>query len=420
MKKMFCILMGMLLLAGVCAGQSLDGKKIAVEAGDQASVLCPVAIPLESAAPEGTIQVVDTKSGEVCPATVADGQLVFVVKKLEPKQKATFQVKVLKEKAAPKVDIKKADDTKADIVINGEHFTTYNYSNDARKPYLWPVYCEGNASITRDWPMDPNANPDVEHDHVHHKGIWTSYGDLNGVDCWGEEGDRAGFQNSDEVTFGSGDAFGWIKAKNTWQDKEHKPVIAEEREYRFYDTPASGRLFDVKVTFTAAYGDVKFTDTKEGGILAFRIRPEMQENFRYIVGKGPDGKNKFEVAKNGIITNASGATGMAGCWGKPSPWCDYSGPIKGVGMRGIAAFDNAQNLRFPTCWHVRDYGLNGANCFGLSYFTNKKEDGDYLLPSGKSLTFNYRVMIHSGNVEEAKIADRYEDYAKPPKAAWEK
>jgi len=293
-----------------------------------------------------------------------------------------------------KVTIKQKSPTQFDVLINGEQFTTYNYSNDERKPYLYPLLAEGQVGVTRDWPMDPNAKVPGQTDHVHHKSFWTSYGDLNGVDCWGEEGDRAGWQHSDEVTSGEENGAAWIKAKNTWQDKDHKPVIAEEREYRFYPGAPSARVFDVTITFTAAYGPVLWKDTKEGGIVAFRMRPGMQL---------PSKKG------NGVITLATGEKNAA-AWGKKSPWSDYSGTIEGKGVRGIAIFDNPQNLRYPTNWHIRDYGLNGANCFGLSDFTNKKENGDFTLENGKSITFKYRVVVHSGTAEEANLAKLYDEY----------
>ena len=194
----------------------------------------------------------------------------------------------------------------------------------------------------------------------------------------------------------SSDLAAWIKAKNTWQDKDHKPVIAEEREYRFYPGAPSARVFDVTITFTAAYGPVLWKDTKEGGIVAFRMRPGMQL---------PSKKG------NGVITLATGEKNAA-AWGKKSPWSDYSGTIEGKGVRGIAIFDNPQNLRYPTNWHIRDYGLNGANCFGLSDFTNKKENGDFTLENGKSITFKYRVVVHSGTAEEANLAKLYAEYVK--------
>jgi len=304
--------------------------------------------------------------------------------------------------AASGVAIEKKGDTQLNIMVNGKLFTTYNYSNDAKKPYLWPVNAEGDVSITRNWPMGTDEKP--AKDHPHHKGIWSAYGDFRlapvdptaekGVDCW-DEGQGSGFQHSDEVTNGAADGYAWIKAKNTWQDNAHKPVIAESREYRFYAAPDNARYFDLAITFTAAYGTVLFKDTKEGGLLAFRIRPDLTE-----------------TSKNGTITNSAGGKGSEQCWGKPADWTDYYGEITGKGVRGIAVFDHPGNMRHPTTWHIRDYGLNGANCFGLSYFTDGKENGDFTLEEGKSVTFNYRVVIHSGSSEEAGIAKMYEDYAK--------
>jgi hypothetical protein len=408
MKKVIVAATVIWLLVGLCLipcanGQTPNVKKLLVEGAPIDSVNVPITVSFDGAAPANGIQVIDPKTKKEYPATIRDGALVFVVDALPENAKLELEVSPAKESKAPKVAIaKKGEEPQLDIVVNGEKFTAYQYSNDNRKPFLWPVYCEGDATITRDWPMDQNA-PEKQaggKDHIHHKSIWTSFGDINGVDCWGEDTKEAGYQHSDEVTFGSGDAFGWIHAKNTWQSKEHKPVIAEEREYRFYDSPAGARTFDEKVTFTASYGKAVFGDTKEGGIMAFRIRPEI------------------EAEKGGTITLATGEVGEKDCWGKKSPWCDYFGSIEGVGVRGIAVFDNPSNLRYPTNWHVRGYGLNGANCFGLSYFTDKKENGEFELDEGKSLTFNYRVVIHSGDSKESKIVNRYGDYVTPPKATW--
>jgi len=387
------------------AKDGLDGRTIVVTGGTQTSVSVSVTLPYDGPVPETTVVVLDKETGAICPATVRQGQLVFIPGELKPKEKRTYQVKVLDKTESPKVAIAKVEGKdELTVTVNGEHFTTYHYSNDDKKPFLWPVCAEGGATITRNWPM---GETEGSQDHPHHKSIWTAYGDLNGVDCWGE-GEDSGYQQSGEVTFGSGDAYGWVRAKNVWQDKDHKPVIDEEREYRFYASPAGARLFDETVTFAGAYGDVKFADTKEGGLMAFRIRPGM------------------EAAKGGQIVNAEGLRGETACWGKPSPWCDYYGEIPGVGTRGIAVFDHPSNLRYPTRWHVRAYGLNGANCFGLSYFTEKEQkakgeaplNGDYLLKAKDTLTFNYRVMIHSGDSETAQVAARYADYATPPGARW--
>ena len=406
MRKTLCVSTLLVVLSGTASAQPLDGREIVVQGGETGAVGSPISIPYAGPAPDAAVEVVDVEGKDAFPATVRGDALVFIPDAVKAKKKHTYAVKVLDETRAPLVLIEKnAEGDALAVTVNGGHFTTYHSSNENKKPFLWPVYAEGGATITRNWPMGEDKYPVT--DHVHHKSIWTSYGDLNGVDCWGEGG-NSGFQHTDEVAFGSGDAYGWVHAKNTWQDKDHKPVIAEEREYRFYAGPAGARMFDLAITFTAAYGTVKFGDTKEGGILAYRIRPEIQATY--------NNKEKKQIMRKGVMSNVNGSGGNV--WGKPSPWTDYSGDIEGVGVRGLAAFDHPDNLRHPTTWHFRDYGLNGANCFGLSYFTNKKENGDYTLDEGQSLTFKYRVIIHSGDVNEAHVAERYNDYANPPEAAW--
>ncbi|GMU91414.1 MAG: hypothetical protein AMXMBFR4_04720 [Candidatus Hydrogenedentota bacterium] len=398
-----CLTGAVLLLAGLgpaAAQSALNGRSIVLDAGDTTRVNAPISLTFEGAAEEDeVILVTHTSTGKVYRGTLRNGELVFVPEGALPHTQHRFVVETKKDSVPPQVRLEKQENANAiDVFIDDAHFTTYHYKPDEKKPYLWPVYSEGHVTVTRDYPM---GEKELSADHPHHRSMWTSYGDVNGADCW-MEGDKAGWQISDEVSYGSGDAYGWIHARNTWTDAKKQPVLSEEREYRFYHSTPGARLFDVSVTFTATHGDVLFGDTKEGGIMSLRIRDVIAES-----------------AKNGgTMTLTDGRSGMAQCWGQPSPWCDYSGPIEGQGWHGVTIFDHPSNLRHPTRWHVRDYGLMGANCFGLSYFTNKRENGDYTLKNGESLTFRYRVYVHRGNVEQAKVADRYTDYAAPPKVAW--
>jgi hypothetical protein len=76
--------------------------------------------------------------------------------------------------------------------------------------------------------------------------------------------------------------------------------------------------------------------------------------------------------------------------------------------------DNPDNLRHPTRWHVRDYGLMAANCFALNAYTKGRLRGDFTLPAHESLTFAYRVVVHRGNASNGKVADHWAAYAYPP------
>ncbi|MFP4172931.1 MAG: PmoA family protein [Candidatus Hydrogenedentota bacterium] len=277
------------------------------------------------------------------------------------------------------------DEQQAEVHIRGEHFTTYQFGDDSRIPHLWPMHAEGGVTITRNYPLGEDE-PVESTDHEHHHSFWTAFGDVNGHDHWHDL--PIVTQN---VEAESGDDSGWIRAENMWPDDEGDPIVDETREYRFYDTPAHGRIFDHTVTFTASYGDVSFGDYKEG-MVAFRIRPEIQGD------------------EAGVLTNFEGEQGEENIYGAPGPWIDYSGPIEGVGQRGIALFSHPSNFREPP-WHVRDYGLAAANPFALSGVAGLDEDGTYVLEEGESLTFIFRAYIHSGDVEEADVAGQYEAFA---------
>jgi hypothetical protein len=99
-------------------------------------------------------------------------------------------------------------------------------------------------------------------------------------------------------------------------------------------------------------------------------------------------------------------------WGKRATWCDYFSEHNGK-TYGVAIFDHPKNLRHPTWWMARDYGLFAANPFGQHNFENKPDQphlGDYTVPAGDSLTLRYRFYFHNGDEKVAKIAERYADY----------
>jgi hypothetical protein len=85
------------------------------------------------------------------------------------------------------------------------------------------------------------------------------------------------------------------------------------------------------------------------------------------------------------------------------------------GVCGITMMDHPDNPRHPTPWHVRDYGLMTANCFGYHHYTGREDmRRDFVLEEGASATWRYRVLIHRGDANAARSADRFIDYAFPP------
>ena len=383
-----------LLIAGLATAEPLEGRSIFIDAPEGRAI--PIKIGEGYEPGEHWAGIVSEEHQRIVglyPITVAHGEAWTVAR---GGQQTLTIIRDMKDDRAPSVRLTKRDDVNAiDVFVQGELFTTYHYSNDERKPYLWPVKAPGDVSVTRDWPMGERESSG---DHPHHVSFWTGYGDINGNDYW-EYGDRTGWQRTESIEFGSGDACGWISTHIVWEDKGRKPVIDEHRTFRFYaSAPDSGeRLFDVDVRFTAGYGDVKFGDTKEGGMVSVRMADALRER-----------------GGTGTITTSEGITGVNEAWGKPAAWWDYSGTIEGVGTVGIAVMDSPTSFRHPTHWHVRDYGLMGANAFGYSHFYNGVKNGDHTLAEGESLSFSYRILVHAGDAVLADVAGHYADFANPP------
>ena len=62
---------------------------------------------------------------------------------------------------------------------------------------------------------------------------------------------------------------------------------------------------------------------------------------------------------------------------------------------------------------ARDDGLLAANPFGQHEFEKLSNEnvGDLKIAAGQSVTFRYRFFFHTGTAEEAKVAERFEEFA---------
>ncbi len=83
------------------------------------------------------------------------------------------EVKVTRDEAHRRVD----------VTVDGKPFTSYIWPDTLKKPVLYPLRSARGTLITRGWPMDPR--PGEPMDHPHHVGLWLNYGDVDGIDYWG-------------------------------------------------------------------------------------------------------------------------------------------------------------------------------------------------------------------------------------------
>jgi hypothetical protein len=281
------------------------------------------------------------------------------------------------------------------VTVGEDLFCEVDYQTYA-KPIVYPIYGPGQVPMTRNYPMRKDIAGEPK-DHPHHKSMWFAHGAVNGVSFWDEHGkiinETAELATDDLPKHASGQPT--IRLRSRLVDANGELVCRETMLLSFGANDQPLRWIDWMVTQSAGDKPLELGDTKEG-TAALRVHPDLS----------PDNRSANPRA---TAVNSEGLTGDD-VWGKRAKWVDYSGTVEGHPI-GIAFFDHPQNLRYPTYWHARGYGLFAANPFGLSEFVGSGSNGTHTVAAGHSLTFRYRIVFHPGSAEQANVEQLYRSYA---------
>jgi hypothetical protein len=307
---------------------------------------------------------------------------------------------------------------KIDVLADGKLFTSFCWYDSVYKPILYPVCTSAGTVITRGFPLHPRDGEST--DHRHQVGIWLNYGNVNGLDFWGNGsegkwGVRSGeikHLNVEKMNVENGKAS--LISNESWMDSIGNEILSERTEYHF-TTSGSTRIIDRITTLTATKDTVKFKDTKEG-MFGIRVARQLQLPTKEdIVLKESNGGTTTvkALANNDIRGNYRSSEGITGdaVWGTRARWMDLYGSI-GNEVVSLVVCDHPKNQSYPTYWHARGYGLFSANPLGAYDFTGGKETLNFMIPSGKSATFRYRVIVNSGaDLTDAEINAYSDDFA---------
>ena len=369
---------------------------VIVNAGEHDRDGCPISVDVDNREAErlagGSVTLTDQASGAVIPADLnGDGKtttLSWILDGLKAHQERSYTLSS-GEVGSGGVVFSECDNA-IDVTVDGRAFTTFRYGTDGFRPYFFPVLGPGGSPVTRGETSDNSS------DHVHHRSLYVAYGEVNDVDVWAEGEDSGRVVHQSFTDKSGGAAVGKIHTENDWVNKAGEKLMSDRQNFRIYNTPDTGTIIDLDLTFIASAGDVYFGDTKEGGIISVRVNPSMN------------------ASDGGKIENAYGGTNEGETWGKRAQWCDYSGIVEGTPV-GVAVFDHISNPRYPTYWHVRNYGLMTTNIFGTGTFEgDQSKDGSYTLKSGEEMNFRFRVLIHAGDAATGQVAQKYHDFINPP------
>jgi hypothetical protein len=268
---------------------------------------------------------------------------------------------------------------KVDVFINDTFFTAFLYADSLKKQVLYPIFTASGKTITRGYPIHPQAGEST--DHPHQVGAWLNFGDVEGLDFWNHSfaipvSERCKYGTIRYKGIVEKDATnGRLVAQAEWVDCQNGVLLEETTTYTFAGKPQYRSIIR-KSVLKAVNRDIQFTENKEG---FFGLR--MDQN--------------FEETGSGIYTNMAGVKG-GNVWGKRSPWVVLSGQKEGEDI-SIVIFDHPQNVNYPGWWHARGYGLFAINNLGGRTFDEKSEPVKLVLKKGESLTFIYKVLIKNGS-----------------------
>ena len=239
-------------------------------------------------------------------------------------------------------------------------------NHDRRLPDVYPVQTLRGHEVTRAW---PRVDDGQQTDHPHHQSIWIAHGDVNGNDFWH-------------------DPKCWVNTRGDWIGRDGRIVCTTRRNYED-SSVGDVRVVNCEVVMIASHGDLRFGDTKEG-TFAMRLHEGLVDDL------------------GGELQNAEGLRG-ADVWGKPSRWVQANGEVDGAQVTVVMA-GHQDNLRHPTTWHARTYGLLAANPFGLQAF-GQDDSGEYVLPAGEFMRLRYRVLLFDRVPDAAEIESLLEGFS---------
>ena len=305
-----------------------------------------------------------------------------------------------------------------DVMVGGKLFTSYWWPDSVYKPILYPILTAVGTPITRGFPIKPREGE--RRDHLHQVGNWLNYGNVNGYDFWGNGSEGKRNVNGGQIKhlsigeLSEGNGEGSMVTTASWIDPAGKELLAEKTEYHFI-AKDSLRIIDRITTLTATGDAVLFKDTKEGSF-GVRVARQLELPSKEDVTLSDAHGNPTTVkamSNEGVTGNYRSSEGVSGetVWGTRARWMDLYGSI-GDEKISLVICDHPKNLNYPTYWHARGYGLFSANPFGAKDFTAGKEELNYSIPSGKSLTLRYRIIISSGiHLTDAEINGYADDFA---------
>jgi hypothetical protein len=277
------------------------------------------------------------------------------------------------------------------VMVDDREFTTYRFGQEQKYPFFHPVTGPVSGETLTTFDQEP---------FPHHSSLFVS---LDNVQSEGVERGNYWQPRADLTT-------GHILSRNAEiVSQDGKRVVLRDRtdwvvpaagQHQLSDTrtvtisaPSPGiRLMDFEIVLEAAR-DVVLQPSGHS-FFAVRMRPELA------VGCRKRGAEWADLG-TGVLVDSLGNRNEEGTQKKSADWCAAYGTLNGA-TEGVAVIQHSQNSMYPAKWLTRDYGFMSPTPFTF--------DGPTPLKAGEKLAFRYRVVIFTGDHEQADIAGWRQDF----------
>ncbi len=265
-------------------------------------------------------------------------------------------------------------DSKIDVNINNNLFTSYIFSEDEKYPFFFPVNGPSNGSVT----SMRNGN------YPHHSSLFFACDFVNGGNYWQDILERGQIISLRADILPSDTTKVIIENECIWRRPNAISPIKDLRKITI--TAPSKELFQIDFEITLEMlTDVTIKKTNHS-LFSGRMDADLA------------------VTNGGTMINSNGEKGEKGTFGKKSPWIDFYGK-RGDKIEGMAIMQHPSNNWYPSPWFTRDYGF-----FSPTPMYWPENDKETTLKNGEVINLKYRVLVHSGDVIQAKIAEQFEIY----------
>lgn len=265
--------------------------------------------------------------------------------------------------------------SKINVTIDNKFFTSYVFSPDEKYPFLFPV--NGPLSGSSVTSMRNSTYP-------HHASIFLACDRVNGGNYWYEGLDCGSIISVNAQILKEGGDTVVIIDECIWSRPGALSSFKDTRKITITANSPFIYQIDFEITLIAL-NDIIIEKTGHS-LFSARVASDLA------------------VQHGGSMINAEGEINEKGTWSKKSAWIDYYGK-RGNIIEGLTIMQHPSNPWYPSPWFSRDYGF-----FAPGPMNWPENDKNISIDKGEKLQFKFRVLVHAGDYNEAKIANAFRDF----------